>query len=130
MQSHITFWLPLARILVKAIVVTRHVVEENAIWLEVVQHLRILILIYGRQKSTLFVTIYHIQLLFSDGAEVNKKLHSEATGEKCLTSRFAHLKEKFDTVVLAFPGQHAGVALHNHYVYQVKPFLIMLAIGR
>ena len=47
-QSDVAFWLPLAQILVKAVVITCHVVEEDAIWLEVVQYLRSLILINGR----------------------------------------------------------------------------------
>ena len=130
MQSDITFWLPLAQILVKAVVVACHVVEENAVWLQVVQYLRSLILINSRQKSTLFVAVYHVQLLFPDGAEVNEELHSEAAGEERLARRFAHLKKKLDTVVLALPGQHAGIALDHHYVDQVKSFLVMLAIGR
>ena len=129
-QSDITFWLPLAQILVKAVVVACHVVEENAVWLQVVQYLRSLILINSRQKSTLFVAVYHVQLLFPDGAEVNEELHSEAAGEERLARRFAHLKKKLDTVVLALPGQHAGIALDHHYVDQVKSFLVMLAIGR
>ena len=130
MQSNITFRLPLAQILIKAVVVARHVVEENAIRLEVVQYLWSLILINGRQKPTLFVAVDHVQLLFSDGAEVNEELHSEAAGEERLTRRFAHLKKKLDTVVLSLPGQHAGIALDHHYVDQVKSFLVMLAIGR
>ena len=129
-QSNVTFWLPLAQILIKAIVVTSDVVEEDTIWLEIVQYLWSLVLINGRQKSSLFITINHVKLLLSDGAEVNEELHSEATGEERLTSCFTHLKEKFDTVVLALPGQHAWIALNHHYVDQVKSFLVMLAICR
>ena len=103
-QPNVAFWLPLAQILVKAIIVACDVVEENTIWLEIVQSLRSLVLINGRQKSSLFVTINHVKLLLSNGAEVNEELHSEATGEERLTSCFTHLKEKFDTVVLALPG--------------------------
>ena len=92
MNTYVSFRLPLSLILVELVKVTRSVVEEDGLGRNVVENLWRLEVLDGLQESSLLPSIYHLDRLLSDGAEVDKKLHAETASEQGFVRGFAHFK--------------------------------------
>ena len=129
MQTYVALRFPLASLLFEAVKVACSLVEENAPRRQIAQNVGTLVVLDGLDEASFFATIDHVQRLLSDGAEVHQELHAETAGKQCLIRGFAHLEEKLDAVVPSLPRENIWVTLDHDEIEQVKPFLIVLAVG-
>lgn len=120
MDPDIAFWFPLAFVLVELVEVSCRVIQEDGLGGDVVQHLRCLVVLDGLEKTALFGPVDHLDGLLTDGAEVDKQLHSETASKQSFVCCFAHFKKEFDASILSLPRQHIRVTFDYHDVNQVK----------
>ena len=127
-QADVALGLPLALILVKAVKVSRRVVEKDRAGRQSGEHVRRLESLNVLQKCALLVAVDDVQVLLTDGAEVDEELHAHAACEKRFIRRLAHLEEQLNPVVLALPRQHIRVTLDDEDVDEVEALLVVLGI--